>query len=500
MIHGEDKVDRPTIAAYFAAKQAQQALNHITKADCWAEKPNFFSLAGSLRCFITKNDFSKCKQLEEQLDLEYVRTSLNYSFSHMWKPFPHLTLDDMCPGYKGRHFCKQHRYRKPQPWCLVEYGLADMTGYVIAGVPRFPPWAEKTPSWKSHKEQWRLHHEDPETTPQPGPYKAIHGKKPKSSFNLILALKLLFSYLPVKNGCIPDSVEEINQCNYEFFDVTCDREFGTVAILEFFQKLRGLGYTMGFGNDRLNSVFTFYLIPKLQEAPDMKYLAIANQKCLALSFRSTVICHFISNMFFNQHVITTKEAKLPLIVQHFRKYMRPIDSHDQRANYLQYPFKASKAHQRFFDAWNRSAQVNTELIFNFGRTTISSRRCLEYRAIALSASYRNTRDLMDMKSFSMQVKLPNQHYAHRHHCIHRPENNKIKCACCNKSVAHYFCLQCQVYLHRSNLPSVTGKYKFRTPGCWWQFKGISFILPLSTSSPLLSNPVPLLFRSSLTHS
>jgi hypothetical protein len=139
----------------------------------------------------------------------------------------------------------------------------------------------------------------------------------------------------------------------------------------------------------MNSVFTYYLHTAIKSHPG-RWNAIACEYDLAVSFHSSEVCNFISNFSTSGYVQEDNE-KIPNIVSNFRKRMKYLDTHDQKCNNLKYPFKVQKASQRLFNAWDRSMQINSEIIFNFGRTKAeerSSKELLMVRVRELSEPYR----------------------------------------------------------------------------------------------------------------
>jgi hypothetical protein len=390
-------ITRETIYAYFSARQSQQCLNTFTKDDCWKKHPHPWIGPGATSQIITKNDYYTCQKLVS-FDVQFVNETLNYLSSKYWLPFPHLSLDDKCDDFKGKHPCKQFRVRKPKPNVLVGYAIVDSEHYRVSYIPRFHPYSPITRNYAAYKKQWEKYYEDP-SKPKPLPFKKAYPSSSKTSFDLPNALIHLLSYLPVDNNAPFHSStfnsiglkERMVRKNFQFYDVTLDREFGTVKLLNLFREFRGLGYNFGFKANNFNCVFTYFLNLQLEEQKTYgQWRTISSKKDLALSFHSSEICSFVSNISYNKFV-EDGDQKIPSIVSNFRKRMRFVDLHDQRCNYLNYPFKVRSGKERLWNSWERSMQINSEIIYNYGRTKqeqISSKDLLLSRVKDLSEGYR----------------------------------------------------------------------------------------------------------------
>jgi hypothetical protein len=59
-------------------------------------------------------------------------TKLNTLYQTFYKPLPHLSVDEMCIFFKGRHRCRCYNPSKPNKWHLKLYCLCcGSTGYIV---------------------------------------------------------------------------------------------------------------------------------------------------------------------------------------------------------------------------------------------------------------------------------------------------------------------------------------------------------------------------------
>ncbi len=452
----ENRIPRATVWSYLAARIGQQLTNRTTKEDGWSKKTFEFA-AGTISTIITKNDYYSC-QKNLKIDIKFLVDTCYSLCSRYWLPFPHLCLDDKADNYKGKHFCKTFRQRKPKPWCLIGYCICDETAFRICWIPRFPPWATKSAKYLKWIEQWSDYESDKEKYPRPLPLKKAFGTNAtKSEFDLPVTILELLSFLPVgKDGSCP-KIEDMKNCNWSYYDITLDREFGTAEIISILKELPGLGFIVGYQAQYLAHVFTDHLHLGLKKQFGC-WNTICTKTEMALSYSSSEICNFISNQYKNSFSEQNGQ-RIPDMVNGFRERMRFVDTHDQHANGLAYPFPVHKACDRLFNSVDRSLQVNCQIIFNFLRKQpVTSKRFLEDLLLSLSEPYRTVKGWGAPRGIRSGILT---HNPKTHECLRSPENTKV-CRFCKKGIPKFVCKQCAyVPLHAQ-----TGGEN----SCWHQFK------------------------------
>jgi hypothetical protein len=123
---------------------------------------------------------------------------------------------------------------------------------------------------------------------------------------------------------------------------------------------------MGVKTSNLPYLFKDYLDLKLKDRKTYsQWESIASPFDIAMTYHSSDLCSFISNIFSGQ--AAEESPKVPQLVQEFRQRMRFVDGHDQQCNYFKFPFKVRKAKDRLFNSLERSMQVNCDVIVNFER-------------------------------------------------------------------------------------------------------------------------------------
>jgi hypothetical protein len=394
---GIPSVSKAALYAFFAGRQAQQLINANRKSDCWVSRPEPFVGPGGVSKIISKNDYYKCEKLK--FDIQWVNEVINHLSAKYWNPYPSLCLDDKCDDFKGRHPAKCFRSRKPKPHMLLGYALCDSHYFRISYFPRFPPYCQLTSEYQAYKKMWENHLLNPHQNPEPLPWKKQYSSAVKTKFNLKKVLLWLLSYLPVNNNKPLQtsfkfhdmSLEELKPFDWGFYNITMDREFGTQAILLMLRELNTLGYNIGFKSKNLNSVFTQFLTPIIEDKDSYsEWCCVASEQDMAVSYHSSSVCNFISNIFPPEET----DQDVPLIVEGFRKRMRYVDLHDQQCNLHKFPFRVSRASKRLWNAWDRSIQVNCDIIFNHGvpkEQRYSSRKLILMRVDDLSLVYRSKR-------------------------------------------------------------------------------------------------------------
>lgn len=441
--------------AFLGARMAMQKQNHFTKTDGWSTDNDPFVGIGALSRIITKTDYYRIQKLF-QFDVRFTIEAWNQLSERYWLPHPHLAIDDKSDDFKGKSAFKTYRQRKPQPWLLLGYAMVDEHCFRVAYYPRFPPWAKQTKKYSEWKALWAMHNQD-NSLPRPLPWKQF-SKGPKTEFCLPDIIDLLLGHLPTNDGSFP----------FSFYDVTLDREFGTKEILNRLYQSPGLGFTVCYKSEGISPLFTHHLHAGLKYG---NWNTCSNGKQLAISYYSSEIVNFITNIHKNQFV-EENSRKIPTTVAAFRKRMRFVDTHDQRCNSLKFPFKTATAEERYWNGWERSIQLNCEIIYNFQRREkVTSKRFLDLLIVKLSEPYRSKKNW----KLPFNNHLPSVHYPTKHRAQH-VRDNTARCEFCKTSITKFKCIECNVFLHR--YPAVpffhSNQRNIKNDGtsCWESYLGI----------------------------